>query len=85
MLDSQAIADMTALRNTNGNFGAVTPNSFTVNKNWDQNYQLRSSGFKYWLGWLTVYHATWMGDPKVRYTTYWEPFTKQWIGWYRVQ
>ena len=65
----------------NGNFGDMTANSLAINKNWQPDFQLHSAQFKYWLGWLTVYHATLNADPKVRWTIYWEPFNQQWIGW----
>ena len=85
VLDNQAIGDLQALRNTNGNFGAIVPNSLGVSKNWLPDFQLRNCRFNYWLGTLNVYQATWNGDPKARFTKYWEPITKQWIGWTQVR
>ena len=57
LLNNQAIADMQSLRNMNGNFGAIVPNSLVVNKNWSPDFELRSSPFNYWLGRVTVYHV----------------------------
>lgn len=85
VLNIQAVADMQSLRGGNGNLGAIVPNSLSVDRNWSPDYELRSSPFNYWLGRVTVYHATWKLDPKVRFTTYYEPFTKQWIGWTQVR
>ena len=84
-LDSQAIKDMKALRNSNGNFGGMIPNSLTVDKKWQPGFELRTARFYYWLGKLTVSHATSVNDPKVRQTYYFEPLNKQAIGWTQVR
>jgi surface antigen len=85
VLNNQSITDMQALRYTNGNFGSIVSNTLAVNRNWTADYELRSSRFKYWWTNITVYHATWKWDPKVRFTLYYEPFTKNWIGWTQVR
>lgn len=85
LLNNQAIADMKALRDTNGNFGTMVSTTVGVDKNWNPDFQLRNAGFNYWVGRINVFHATWKYDPKVRFTNYYEPLTKQWIGWIQVR
>jgi len=85
VLDAQAIKDMKTLRATNRNFGDMIPNTLNVNKRWQADAQLRTATFYYWVGKLTVSHATRLEDPKIRFLYYYEPLTKRAIGWTEVR
>jgi len=76
---------MKTLRATNRNFGDMIPNTLNVNKRWQADAQLRTATFYYWVGKLTVSHATRLEDPKIRFLYYYEPLTKRAIGWTEVR
>jgi hypothetical protein len=56
--------------------------SYTVTPGWSSLWELRSLRFTYAGGQVvTMWHATSIQDPSLRYTIYWNPDTSAWVGW----